>query len=170
MTASSERLSELNSSSSEELFSVFKAVCHSKNWATRMVSAAPFHSLEDLKDKGHKAWQECDESDWLESLDGHPKIGDKAKGSGLASKWSKGEQSKAQAGDTKTLDKLREGQQEYEKKFGFIFLICATGLSSEEILASLEKRLRNEPSQELKIISLEQAKINQLRLEKLLNS
>ena len=165
-----DRLGEINSTSLPQLTELFKAVCHSQKWAETMAHSAPFETLEDLKNKGQSAWEQCGESDWLESLDGHPKIGDKAKGSGLASKWSKGEQSMAQSGDAEVLEKLRQSQSAYQEKFGFIFLICATGLSSQEILASVEERLQHDRSEELRTISQEQAKINQLRLEKLLNS
>ena len=107
------------------------------------------------------------EKDWLQALDGHPRIGQKAEGSALSAKWSRGEQSAAKTeDDVKT--KLAEAQQRYFEKFGFIFLICASGRGSGEILNEVEKRLPHSPAEEMQIVAEEQAKIIHLRLEKLL--
>jgi 2-oxo-4-hydroxy-4-carboxy-5-ureidoimidazoline decarboxylase len=57
----------------------------------------------------------------------------------------------------------------YEKKFGYIFIVCATGKTAEEMLALLNERLKNDPEAELLIAAKEQNKITRLRLEKLLD-
>jgi OHCU decarboxylase len=162
------RLLYLNACSRETLEALFQQVCHSKRWISELSSAAPSFSLNDLQKKGAGAWSKCREPDWKEALQGHPRIGDKAKGAGLSAKWSAGEQSKAQSVDEQIAQKLREAQERYYQKFGFIFLIYATGKSSEEILASAEMRLNNSEAEELQIVAEEQAKIIHLRLEKLL--
>ena len=164
------RLAFLNSASKSLLATLFKQVCHSDRWSEAMSRSRPFLDLNDLLSKGEAAWAKCEEEDWKQALDGHPRIGDKAKGNSLAAKWSKGEQSKAQKTDESVLERLREAQDQYFEKFGFIFLICASGLGSQEILAATEQRLENSPDHELKLVAREQAKITQLRLEKLLKS
>lgn len=162
------RLAYLNACGEPELHEIFRAVCHSNKWASELSLAAPYESLADLQRKGASAWSRCREADWKESLAGHPRIGERAAGKDLASKWSRGEQSKAAAPDQDIKDELRARQADYEKKFGFIFLICATGRSSAEILASLNERMEQPPDRELQTVAEELAKIIHLRLEKLL--
>lgn len=162
------RLLYLNSSRPSTLRDLFKEVCHSEKWAEEMSRSAPFTDLNDLLKKGARAWSKCSEPDWKQALDGHPRIGSKAKGRGLSAQWSKGEQSKAQVSDTSVTDKLQDVQEQYFQKFKFIFLICASGRSSEEILAAAQARLQNSAPEELQTVAEEQAKIIHLRLEKLL--
>jgi len=164
------RLLYLNSSRKLTLKRIFKEVCHSQRWVEEIAASAPYFSLNDLLKKGAGAWSKCTEPDWREALDGHPRIGDKARGSGLSAQWSKGEQSKSGTPDTKATEKLKSAQERYFRKFGFIFLICATGKSSSEILAAVEERLQNSAQKELQIVAEEQSKIIHLRLEKLLTS
>ena len=102
-------------------------------------------------------------------MEGHPRIGQKAKGSSLSAKWSKGEQSAAKSPDEQVLERLAEAQQDYFEKFGFIFLICASGRGSKEILEAVKQRLPHSAAEEMQIVAEEQAKIIHLRLEKLLN-
>lgn len=162
------RLLYLNTAPPAALQKLFKQVCHSDRWAAEMSASAPFQSLTDLLKKGAGAWAKCNEKDWRQALDGHPRIGEKASGEGLSAQWSRGEQSKAQTVDSEIADKLRQAQAHYYQKFGFIFLICASGRSSQEILAAVEKRLHNSAAEEMQIVAEEQAKIIHLRLEKLL--
>lgn len=163
------RLLYLNSSTPSTLGTLFKQVCHSDKWVKEMVKSAPFKNQNDLLKKGARAWSKCKEKDWLEALDGHPRIGQKAKGSSLSAKWSKGEQSAAKSPDEQVLERLAEAQQDYFEKFGFIFLICASGRGSKEILEAVKQRLPHSAAEEMQIVAEEQAKIIHLRLEKLLN-
>lgn len=163
------RLAFLNSCSVETLKAVFKEVCHCEKWALDMANSAPFFSLDDLQQKGLDHWRSCGEAEWLESLQGHPRIGDKSTKKGLSANWSRGEQNKAQSADEKTAAKLLEVQQEYFEKFGFIFLVFASGKSSAEILAQAEERIENSKEEELRNVAEQQAKITHLRLEKLLS-
>ena len=163
------RLLYLNSSDPSKLRELFKQVCHSDVWVENMLSASPFSSVSDFLEKGSSSWAPCTEKDWIQALDGHPRIGQKAKGSDLASKWSRGEQSAAKS-DEDVRARLLEAQERYYEKFGFIFLICASGRGSEEILRAVEERLPRSKVQELQTVAEEQAKIIRLRLEKLLKS
>lgn len=164
------RLRYLNSASSGELREIFRAVCHSDKWASSMALAGPFDSVADLQKKGATAWSHCREVDWKEALAGHPRIGEKAQGGDLASRWSRGEQSKAATPDEAIKAELRENQLIYEERFGFLFLICATGRTTEQILSVLKSRLEQTPENELQTVAEELAKIIHLRLEKLLVS
>jgi 2-oxo-4-hydroxy-4-carboxy-5-ureidoimidazoline decarboxylase len=163
------RLLYLNSSTPSTLSTLFKQVCHSDKWVKEMVKSAPFKNQNDLLKKGARAWSKCKEKDWIEALDGHPRIGQKAKGSSLSARWSKGEQSAAKSPDERILEQLAEAQQNYFEKFGFIFLICASGRGSKEILEAVKERLPHSAAEEMQIVAEEQAKIIHLRLEKLLN-
>lgn len=164
------RLADLNSSGLEKLRRTFKAVAHSTKWINQMCLSTPFSSVEDLQAKGATAWSYCDDVDWMEALQGHPRIGERQAGSDLAAAWSRGEQSDAAHSDEAVKSELRQIQLAYEKRFGYLFLICATGLSSADILAALEQRMQNSHADELKTVAQELGKIIHLRLEKLLES
>jgi allantoicase len=164
------RLSYLNASAEAELRPIFTAVCHSARWVAEMCRSGPFESVQDLQKKGASAWSRCREADWREALKGHPRIGERQAGRDLASHWSRGEQSKAAQPDEAVKAELRDKQLAYEEHFGFLFLICATGRSSSEILHILNERLRQTPERELQTVAEELAKIIHLRLEKLLQS
>ncbi len=162
-----DRLMHLNACSEEERCNLFREVCHSQRWIRELNSLAPYKSLEDLIAKGTQAWTKCEEPDWKEALAGHPRIGEKAQGNQLASRWSRGEQAAAADSDQEAAERLRTRQQEYEERFGYLFLICATGKSRQEIIDALEARLLSEPKVEMLVVSKELAKIISLRLEKL---
>jgi len=147
--------------------------CGSKKWAQEVASNGPFTSEAELYEFADKTWAALPREDWLEAFLHHPPIGGtraKAKQSAAASRWSAKEQSAAEKADPEVLQALAAQNQAYADKFGYVFLICATGKSSEEILNALRQRLPNEPAAELRIAAEEQRKITRLRLEKLLES
>lgn len=110
--------------------------------------------------------------DWLEAFTHHPRIGDvknlRQKFASTA-QWSQDEQKGVHGVPEDVIQALADGNARYEKKFGHIFLVCATGKSAQEMLALLQQRLHNTPETELRVAMQEQAKITRLRLEKLLN-
>ena len=137
-----------------------------------MTDARPFPTPERLFEKADIIWRSLSVADWFEAFRAHPKIGEKkaaAAQSEQAQAWSVQEQAGAENASTRTMADLDERNREYEQRFGFIFIVCATGKSSEEILAILNERLHNDKETELRIAAEEQRKITQLRLEKLLN-
>jgi len=144
--------------------------CGSSAWAEQLLKAFPFDSLEALKSASDNIWNSLSVNDWKEAFSHHPKIGDienmKKKFSSTAS-WAEGEQSGVQSANEKVLRELQEGNAAYEKKFGYIFIVCATGKSAEEMLSLLKKRLINNPAFEIRVAAEEQNKITHLRLEKL---
>jgi 2-oxo-4-hydroxy-4-carboxy-5-ureidoimidazoline decarboxylase len=133
------------------------------------VDNRPFASSDDLKVTSDTIWISAEEKDWKEAFTHHPKIGDvSALQKKFATKeWAKEEQSGVGAASEDVLDELVKGNSEYEKKFGYIFIVCATGKSAQEMLDLLKKRLLNSAQEELKIAAREQNKITHLRIEKL---
>jgi OHCU decarboxylase len=138
-----------------------------------MTSVRPLHSVDDLLAKADSVWWSLNQEDWLEAFRAHPKIGEQkaaAAQSEQARNWAKREQSGIESVAAETRAALAAGNQEYEERFGFIFIVCATGKSSEEMLAILNSRLQSDPEDELPVAAEEQRKITRLRLEKLLES
>jgi OHCU decarboxylase len=145
--------------------------CGSNEWARGVTAERPFASLEDLLSKADRIWWVLEPADWLEAFHSHPKIGEKkaaAKIAARSQKWSEDEQSGISNSAQQTIDALAELNRAYEEKFGYIFIVCASGKTSDEMIAILRQRLENNSDEELRIAAGEQAKITQLRLRKLL--
>lgn len=144
--------------------------CGSRRWVELMVARRPFSDAAALLKAAEEIWFSLSREDWLEAFSHHPKIGDVKS---LREKfrntvqWAKNEQSAVERASEETIKKLAEANHIYEKRFGYIFIVCATGKSAEEMLAILQNRLHNEPSEELQIAAREQYKITCLRLMKL---
>ena len=166
-------LEELNSLPAGAADEEFLKCCGSMQWAKRMSDARPFSNADELSSKADAIWWNLGEEDWLEAFRAHPKIGEKkaeATQTAQAQQWSANEQSESQKAAADTKAALAEGNREYEQRFGFIFIICATGKSAEEILAALNGRLISDADAELRVAAEEQRKITQLRLQKLLEN
>ena len=166
-------LAWLNSLPATEAEKELLQCCGSTRWAQRMAEARPFVTLEALLASANELWWSLDRSDWLEAFRSHPKIGEKKPAdpvSTQARQWSGQEQAGVAAASQETVDSLATLNRAYEEKFGFIFIICATGKSSVEMLSALRERLEHEPVDELPIAAAEQSKITALRLNKLLTS
>ena len=147
--------------------------CGSKKWAEQMAARRPFAGEVELFEAADNIWSALAREDWLEAFQHHPPIGEmraRARQSATANRWSSNEQSSAQKAAPEVLEALAVQNGAYAEKFGYVFLICATGKSSEEILNALRQRLPNDPDAELHIATEEQRKITRLRLEKLLES
>jgi 2-oxo-4-hydroxy-4-carboxy-5-ureidoimidazoline decarboxylase len=164
-------IAELNNLSSEVAMGEFLKCCGSSSWAKKMLANRPFTSKKDLFSVSNSIWAESSVEDGLEAFQHHPKIGDlKSLEKKFASTkdWAGGEQSGVNTAAKETLIALAEGNNAYEKKFGYIFIVCATGKSANEMLSMLNERLKNDPKDEIKIAMNEQNKITLIRLEKLL--
>jgi len=147
--------------------------CASDKWAQQVRQRRPFSDRASFFVAADKIWSELPQEDWLQAFRHHPAIGAKkakSKQSATASRWSAKEQSTAQSAPPGVLEALAEENKAYAKKYGYVFLICATGKTSEDILKALRQRMSNEPEVELRIAAEEQRKITRLRLEKLLQS
>jgi allantoicase len=147
--------------------------CASKKWVEQMIAQRPFPSTANLLDASDRTWSALGRQEWLRAFRHHPAIGErraKGKQSRTARRWSMGEQSLAQEASAGALRALIAANRTYQAKFGHVFLICASGKSTEEILRNLQERMSNEPELELRNAAREQRKITRLRLEKLLES
>lgn len=165
-------LESLNAMPAGEASQEFLKCCGSVRWANGMTEQRPYESLEELTRAANDIWWSLNHDDWLEAFRSHPRIGEqKAAEQVLAQsqKWSGQEQSGVRDANQDTIDWLAQLNREYEDKFGFIFIVCATGKSAAEMLAILRERLPNEIDAELPIAAAEQAKITELRLKKLVN-
>lgn len=147
--------------------------CGSKKWVEQVLARRPFSDAAGLYDAAGDAWVTLSRRDWLAAFRAHPAIGGTkaaAKQTARAQRWSAGEQAVAQKAFPETLALLAAANQAYQTTFGHVFLICATGKTSEEILKAIQERLANDPEVELRIAAEEQKKITRLRLEKLVAS
>ena len=145
----------------------FSRCCGSSRWVDAMLLGRPFASTAALHEAARTAWRALDREDWLEAFAQHPRIGDlEAMRKRFAATWSQGEQHAAAGADEKTLAALMAGNLEYERRFGHIFIVCATGRSAADMLEDLRERLRASPAAELRKAASEQEKITALRLDK----
>ncbi|HSP81662.1 MAG TPA: 2-oxo-4-hydroxy-4-carboxy-5-ureidoimidazoline decarboxylase [Myxococcaceae bacterium] len=166
-------VSRLNALPPEEASAELLRCCGSTRWAEAMMRARPFRNVAHLLVEAESLWEIMGPEDWLEAFRHHPRIGDLSRlreRYAATSAWSTQEQKGVVGADESVLQGLAEGNRAYEERFGFLFLVCATGKSAEEMLALLRERLKNEPEQELRIAAAEQGRILRIRLEKLLAS
>jgi 2-oxo-4-hydroxy-4-carboxy-5-ureidoimidazoline decarboxylase len=144
--------------------------CGATAWVQGMVVRRPFTTLDVMLHVAEDLWWSLGPDDWREAFDHHPRIGERAAaGSQTAQSqaWSSDEQRRATVATTGVRDALAEGNREYERRFGHIYLVSAAGKSAEDLLAILWSRLTNDPDTELRVAAGEQAKITRLRLEKM---
>ena len=168
-----QRIQKLNPLSTVDAEIEFLKCCGSQRWARTMTQARPFTSVDDLLTKANQIWWSLSTEDWLEAFQAHPKIGEQkaaATQSEQSRAWSAQEQSGIAEAAAEIKRSLAAGNLEYEQRFGFIYIVCATGKTSTEMLAILRDRLTNDTETELRVAAAEQAKITRLRLEKLLNN
>jgi OHCU decarboxylase len=147
--------------------------CGSKRWAQEVTEHRPYFEVEALLASAKKVWWSLSADDWLEAFRSHPKIGEKKAADAVSAQseaWSGQEQAGVTNAAARTVDSLAALNRAYEEKFGFIFIICATGKTSAEMLSALRERLENAPATELANAAAEQSKIMELRLKKLVNS
>ena len=164
-------LEQLNKSDPAVSSELLRQCCSSERWIRRLVNARPFASTVALGTAANEAWLGLDEEDYLQAFAGHPKIGDvgslKARYANTR-QLAAGEQSSVETAGEDLIEALADANTQYEEKFGFIFIVCATGKSAQEMLNLLLARLPNSRDEELVNAVEEQRKIFQLRLEKLL--
>jgi 2-oxo-4-hydroxy-4-carboxy-5-ureidoimidazoline decarboxylase len=163
-------LNFLNGLDRKALYLELYKCCAASEYCEKLAEGAPYSTEDQLFSACENEWWGMPPTVWLEAFKGHPKIGDvdslRKKYENTKS-WTQNEQSGVSEASEKTLIELKELNDEYEKKFGFIFIVCATGKSADEMLAILKSRLPNDYDKELKIAAGEQLKITKLRLDKL---
>jgi OHCU decarboxylase len=137
--------------------------CASHRWSHLMATERPFANADVMAAVAQRLWWSLAAADWLEAFAAHPRIGERA-----TSIWSAQEQARAMETGDASRARLVAGNRAYEDRFGYTFIVCATDKAADEILAILERRLLNEPADELQVAADEQRKITELRLRKLI--
>jgi 2-oxo-4-hydroxy-4-carboxy-5-ureidoimidazoline decarboxylase len=161
-------LDEFNAAPVHELRPQLLACADVPAWADRLLDGRPYADADEVEAAADKAAREFSPADVDRALAAHPRIGERAEGSGAEAAWSRAEQSTVSR-DATTEQALAEGNRAYEERFGRVFLICAPGLSGEEILASLRSRLGHDEVTEQAVVADELRKIALLRLRKVLD-
>jgi 2-oxo-4-hydroxy-4-carboxy-5-ureidoimidazoline decarboxylase len=162
-------LDYINSLAEPEAKAAFLKCCGAPRWAERMARRRPYRSEPELLESARQIWRTLERADWLQAFDAHPKIGEgdlKGKFAKTAA-WSAAEQAGLAGAPDALLQALADGNRAYEARFGYIFIVCASGKTAAEMLALLEQRLKSNPEDELHVAALEQEKITFLRLQKM---
>jgi 2-oxo-4-hydroxy-4-carboxy-5-ureidoimidazoline decarboxylase len=171
-------LVDFNKEPEENALAALLDCCGSPAWADALLARRPLLNLEVLHRTADEIWWSLPESEWLAAFSKHPKIGEKAQAARVAdekekplesrtAQWSQAEQQGMANAAAETAEAIHKMNVEYERKFGWIFIVCATGRSAEEMRSLLAQRLGNGHATEIRIAAAEQAKITRLRLGKL---
>jgi 2-oxo-4-hydroxy-4-carboxy-5-ureidoimidazoline decarboxylase len=147
--------------------------CGSSAWAVALAARRPIADEAFLIETSSSVWHALSEKDWQEAFDSHPRIGQKhaqTHATEESLRWSAQEQRTALSEDDANKLALEEANRRYEQKFGRIFIVCATGKTSAEMLAILAARMKNDPAAELREAAEQQRQITQLRLHRWLES
>ncbi len=161
-------LAEWNRAVADEAFAAMIACCGAKRWASAMVDQRPYASIVELSEAADRNWSEMEETDWLEAFACHPRIGERKAehASAQSAAWSRQEQSAAASATEHVLSELAAGNALYEERFGFTYIVCATGKSADDMLDLLQRRLANDRAAELREAAEQQRQILQIRLGK----
>jgi 2-oxo-4-hydroxy-4-carboxy-5-ureidoimidazoline decarboxylase len=162
-------LTHWNALPSDEATHEILSCCGSRAWAACLAGKRPFADEQTLFAAADDCWRKLPEADWLEAFRSHPRIGEQhaeKQTTAASATWSRSEQSQMNEADAAILLRMREGHRQYEERFGRIFIVCASGKLPAEMLNILERRLGNDPAQELQESATQQQQIMQLRLRK----
>jgi 2-oxo-4-hydroxy-4-carboxy-5-ureidoimidazoline decarboxylase len=161
-------LEEFNALPTSQAESLLRDCCGSARWAANVSAHRPYAGREALHKSSDSIWWNLEPADWLEAFSHHPRIGDKPLGgSESARQWAAGEQAGASTASDDVKSRLARANHAYFEKFGYIYIVCATGKSAEAMLAILNQRLQNDPPSELSIAAEQQRLITRIRLDKL---
>ena len=188
------RLDDLNRLDAGAAAGQLLQCCGSTRWAEQMAASRPFGDVAAMAQAADRAFATLQRADWIEAFAAHPAIGgaggagraggEAGRAGGQAGKageaggatedvtvgWAANEQRLVAHASDATRQRLADLNRAYEARFGYIFIVCATGKTAAEMLALLERRLGNDPHTELQIAANEQKKITHLRLHKLVDS
>jgi 2-oxo-4-hydroxy-4-carboxy-5-ureidoimidazoline decarboxylase len=145
--------------------------CASSRWVSGMLAARPFGSPDAVLSSADRIWNSLNKSDWLEAFAHHPPIGEQTGAISQGERgaaWSSGEQAGVAAAGDDVRHALAATNQEYERRFGYIYIVCATGKTPERMLELARARLHNDAATEIRVAAEEQRKITRIRLQKLL--
>jgi OHCU decarboxylase len=161
-------LAEWNQAEEPAATEAMLACCAAQRWIRAMVALRPYSDVESLSLTADEVWSGMKEPDWIEAFAAHPRIGERMPsiGKSTSAAWSKQEQSLTASAATQVLADLAEGNRIYEERFGFTYIVCATGKTADEMLAILQRRLTNDRETELREAAEQQRQIMQIRLGK----
>ncbi len=157
-------LDELNQVPVPVASRVLGGVCSAERWVGAVLAGRPYSSIDALLARSDAAVAAMTEADLRGALTGHPRIGDRQ---AAATGWSGQEQAGVAVEDAEFMRALTVANSAYEQRYGHIYLVCAAGRSGRELLELLLERLRNDRATEWRVVAAELAKINQIRLRKL---
>lgn len=169
--AAHEGLAKLNALDATAAEAELRKCCGSSAWTRAVAAQRPFADVAELLLAADEVWWSLGTADWHEAFSSHPQIGERRAAraqDATAQSWSAAEQAGTQDAAQATLDELAAANRAYAEKFGYIFIVCATGKTAAEMLTLLRARMPNDPGIELRNAAAEQRKITRLRLEKLL--
>ncbi len=164
---------DLDAMKPDQARGLFAECCGSAKWANGMTAKRPLHKRANVLRAAEEVADTLEKQDWLEAFSHHPRIGEKPEaksGISVGVEWATAEQAGMEAAGNYAKIALMRANQEYERRFGYIYIVCATGKSAEEMVEIAHERLDNDPEKELRVAADEQRKITRLRLEKLLPS
>ena len=164
------RIAEFNALAPRDARALLRSCCGATRWVREMSARRPYASLADVLNAAAAVWEESGPDDWEEAFAHHPRIGEadaEAPVSETARIWSAGEQGAVAHAEEQVRTGLANGNREYERRFGRIFIVHAAGKTPAELLETLHGRLSNPPADELRIAAAEQGKITLQRLMKL---
>lgn len=161
-------LAHWNTACEAEARDAMIACCGARRWADAMVSVRPISSAEELFAAADREWSKMREADWMQAFACHPRIGERkaAHATARSAAWSGQEQSSTESAAERVLAELAEGNAIYEQRYGFTYIVCATGKSADEMLAILKRRLESDRATELREAAEQQRQILQIRLRK----
>ncbi len=163
-----ETLAAWNAAEEAAALEAMVACCGARRWASAMAALRPIASVAELSAAADREWSRMEVADWMEAFACHPRIGERKAqhASGKSATWSIQEQSAATSAAQRVLAELTEGNAQYERRYGFTYIVCATGKSAEEMLAILKRRLSSDVETELREAAEQQRQILQIRLRK----
>jgi len=164
-------LSSWNVAEAQPALDAMLACCGARRWAAAMVALRPIAGVQELSTAADRIWRTMEEADWMEAFACHPRIGKRspqrtAPASQRSDAWSGQEQSAASSATERVSAELAAGNALYEQRFGFTYIVCATGRSAEEMLAILNRRQAGDRASELIEAAEQQRQITQIRLGK----
>ena len=160
----------IDEASPETARGLLRSCCGSTRWVERMLALRPFGATDRMLFAARREWFALTPADWTEAFSHHPKIGDRES---LRARFpathqlSEREQAGMGAASDQTIEALAQGNAAYERRFGYIFIVCATGKSAGEMLDLLTARLQNDPVTEIRVAAEQQDEITELRLRQL---
>jgi len=162
------KLAAWNAATAAEALDAMLACCGARRWAEAMVASRPISGVAELSATADRLWSTMDEKDWLQAFACHPRIGERKAAQAMpqSAAWSRQEQDSVSDAEAGVLAQLAEANARYEDRFGFTYIVCATGKSAAQMLAILLRRLDSSRESELREAAGQQRQIMQIRLGK----